>query len=301
MSVESCSSVCRWIQEYGVMIAATAAIGVAAYFLLRRWKSAPRESPVVKDYKKDMIYLFQFPRSSTVPSLSPYCLKLETWLRIADIPYKNIGDFQIKSCEGTCPFIEFNGVEYPDSRLAIRDLTKLLHKESLEGHLSDEQSAVSRAIEGMIEPVLIYSTAKYRIPYARKIFSMFKETNAVFAWMFSRFWVKVITERLFAMGIGRHSEEETLWIVQDDLMALSKFLGSKHYFHGEKATRVDATVFGTLALILYIPFDTPTKQFMETKCPNLKAFAERIKNKYWPDWENCTKNYSLDSDWKKRA
>lgn len=31
--------------------------------------------------------LFQFPRILGVPNLSPFCCKLETWLRIAGIPY----------------------------------------------------------------------------------------------------------------------------------------------------------------------------------------------------------------------
>jgi hypothetical protein len=34
------------------------------------------------------IKLFQFPRMFEVPNLSPFCCKLETWLRIAQIPYE---------------------------------------------------------------------------------------------------------------------------------------------------------------------------------------------------------------------
>ncbi len=30
-----------------------------------------------------MITLFQFPAAFNVPNASPYCLKLETWLRLA--------------------------------------------------------------------------------------------------------------------------------------------------------------------------------------------------------------------------
>ena len=34
------------------------------------------------------IKLFQFPRMFGIPNLSPFCCKLETWLRIAQIPYE---------------------------------------------------------------------------------------------------------------------------------------------------------------------------------------------------------------------
>jgi hypothetical protein len=32
--------------------------------------------------------LFQFPQMFAIPNLSPFCSKLETWLRIARIPYE---------------------------------------------------------------------------------------------------------------------------------------------------------------------------------------------------------------------
>ena len=39
-------------------------------------------------YPKDTIILHQYPRGLRAPSPSPYSLKLETWLRMAGIPYK---------------------------------------------------------------------------------------------------------------------------------------------------------------------------------------------------------------------
>lgn len=40
------------------------------------------------NFEKDVVYLVQFPRPTTVPNLSPFCLKLETWLRMMDIKYE---------------------------------------------------------------------------------------------------------------------------------------------------------------------------------------------------------------------
>lgn len=39
-----------------------------------------------------MIVLHQFKGSKTQPNYSPYCLKLETFLRLSELPYKVIGD-----------------------------------------------------------------------------------------------------------------------------------------------------------------------------------------------------------------
>lgn len=40
------------------------------------------------NFEKDIVYLYQFPRTPLLPSLSPYCLKVETWLRMNGIKYE---------------------------------------------------------------------------------------------------------------------------------------------------------------------------------------------------------------------
>ena len=41
-----------------------------------------------KDFEKDVVYLYQFNRTPTIPSMSPYCLKVETWLKLNGIKYE---------------------------------------------------------------------------------------------------------------------------------------------------------------------------------------------------------------------
>ena len=40
------------------------------------------------NFEKDVVYLYQFSRTPALPSLSPYCLKVETWLRLAGLKYE---------------------------------------------------------------------------------------------------------------------------------------------------------------------------------------------------------------------
>ena len=40
-----------------------------------------------KDPEEDTVYLFQFQRSPCIPSISPFCLKLESWLKLHGIKY----------------------------------------------------------------------------------------------------------------------------------------------------------------------------------------------------------------------
>ena len=42
-------------------------------------------SPRKADWEEDVVYLFQFPLSPSVRSISPFAIKLETWLRMTGI------------------------------------------------------------------------------------------------------------------------------------------------------------------------------------------------------------------------
>lgn len=49
---------------------------------------APKCNVHKTNFEKDVIYLYQFSRTPLLPSLSPYCLKVETWLRLAGLKYE---------------------------------------------------------------------------------------------------------------------------------------------------------------------------------------------------------------------
>lgn len=69
--------------------------------------AAPAESPAKKapappkpqvhkaDWVKDTVYLYQFGRCPTIPSASPFCLKVEAFLRLAGLQYEVIDWFKI--------------------------------------------------------------------------------------------------------------------------------------------------------------------------------------------------------------
>jgi hypothetical protein len=55
---------------------------------------------------------------------------------------------------------------------------------------------------------------------------------------------------------------------------------------GSAPCPLDCTVFGFLAVFFYVfPHDYYFRREAEMRFPNLKAYADRIKKTYWPDWD----------------
>jgi hypothetical protein len=73
-----------------------------------------------------------------------------------------------------------------------------------------------------------------------------------------------------------------------DLEALSALLGDKPFFLGDQFTSVDCTAFAHLVLITDGEYALPFKQAIESNpaMHNLKAYVARVKEQYWPDWED---------------
>jgi glutathione S-transferase len=98
-----------------------------------------------------MITLYQFPRFLGVPNMSPFCLKLEAWLRMAELKYdiREVTDPR-KGPKGKLPYIRDNETKVADSAIII-DYLKKTYGVQLYIHLSLSDRAVARAFEKMLE------------------------------------------------------------------------------------------------------------------------------------------------------
>ena len=74
-------------------------------------------------------------------------------------------------------------------------------------------------------------------------------------------------------------------MAEADLETVSLALGDKPFVLGNEPSDIDAVVFGFLAHATYLG---PTNQEIPklvAKFDNLVAHTQRIKDKYWPDWD----------------
>ncbi|CAJ0930325.1 unnamed protein product, partial [Mesorhabditis belari] len=269
----------------------------------------PTEKLFQRNWKRGVVYLFQLPRAGIIPSVSPFSLKLETWLRIVDIPYENIStEFKKTSSKGQVPFIEYNGHQYADTSNIIEFLIKEFHKENFDSFLSPLDIANRQAFHHLIEQSIVWATLANRSQ--PECGWMFTEKGLLSHFTGVKKFVaeKVIGPRFqknlksstHTQGYGRYSIEELELIIKNDLTALDTFLGEKLFFFGDQPSTFDATAFGPLAQVFFTPLACRgVQRFAETNCKHLISWADRMKSRFWPDWNECTKSLSLDTTlWK---
>jgi glutathione S-transferase len=232
-------------------------------------------------YARDTVVLHQFPRGKFVPSMSPYCLKLETWLRMAEIKYENEFSYFDRSPKGKSPFITFEGQDIGDSHFCIEYLSKKLGKD-LSSHLSLEQKSIARCVFKTVEESFHWASSYFKMVCGN---AADLNIHPILFYIIKR----IYTKNLRIQGYGRHTQEEVLQIAKDDLNAIETLLGGKPFLFGQKPCVEDAVIFAWTCQLKFVGQDGPLNQYFIKQCPNLMRHVTTIKETYWKDWDSCVK------------
>uniref|UniRef100_A0A7E4UMQ3 GST N-terminal domain-containing protein n=1 Tax=Panagrellus redivivus TaxID=6233 RepID=A0A7E4UMQ3_PANRE len=262
---------------------------------------------VVHDWEKDTVYLIQLPRAGVIPSLSPHCLKLETWLRFAGIPYQNVSnEFKHTSARGQVPFIELNGRQIADATVAIEELTKIFHIQSETDFDAEDQSKMC-AYQSMIDNGLLWTYFYYlsiNNNHEATPDGVIDHFTGFRKFLYKNWNVgqhrRRIKSKCMAQGIGRFAPYEVEKIAKKELSALSVLLGKKNFLMGKTPTALDASAFATLCQFYYLPLNKDIKNYIDENNQNLVDFIRRIRDLYWSDWSECTSKLSLKTKPKPR-
>lgn len=232
-----------------------------------------------------MITLFQYQPAFGLPNASPFCMKVEVFLRMANLEYhtKTIND-PSKAPNAKLPYIEDEAETIPDSAFIIQYLTSK-HGLTLNADYTPAQLAQGDAVVKMLEEHYYWS-----LVYSR--------------WMDERFWPKTkkaffgnlptplqlfvpavargkVKTQLYQQGTSRHSEDKIYQLGIDDINTVDAVLHDKDYIVGSVPCVHDATVYAFLANALYPEADTPLKLHIKKK-PKLIAYCERMRTRYFP-------------------
>merc|ERR1711977_817293 len=257
-----------------------------------------KKKPVVnkKDFEEDVVYLFQFNRSSQIPSISPLCLQVESWLKLHGIKFENV-DLKSKlwSKEGKMlPFIELNGEKIVDTNNIFETLATKFEKE-IDSHLDEDQKKTLEELTEVVEKHLYRAIVQWRSVDHGNMLKGYKmvvpttlgaqlppaAVKVYFNYTYCRKGLKLIK----ASEVGTNTQEEIEQFGKDDLKKLSEKLGEQKFFFGDEMSSLDLVVFSHVAQIAVVDKEQacPLRDFLENDCKNLGEFVERVE-----DWAKAT-------------
>jgi len=226
-----------------------------------------------------MITLYSFPGRGPIPSASPFCVKLEAYMRMTKREFRTVVPKRPdKAPKGKLPYIEDNGRVIADSGFVIEYLKKT-YGDPLDGDMSATDQAVAHAFRRLFEEDFYWVMVHARWfdesnwPEAKK--QIFGEMPLLARLIAPGIVRKSLRKQITGHGMGRHSQEEIYKIGVEDLRAASAFLADKRYFMGDRMRTIDATVYPFVASVLWSTGSSSMKS-EAAKLANLKPYCERL-------------------------
>ncbi len=233
-----------------------------------------------------MITLYSFGPFRGLADPSPFCLKVDCYMRAAGIEFRTLSgvDYIGKSPKHKLPYIEDDGKVIGDSSFIIEYL-KEKYGDVLDKDLDNEQKAVAHAFMKMLDENLYWCMVHSRWtgegwPQIKQDF--FGKMPFPLKIIIPGIAQKRVRKSLYQQGLGRHSEQEILNIARKDITALSDYLGTKDYFLINRPGSLDISAFAFLAELM-VPDINCELNKLALSFDNLVSFVDRIKTQFYPE------------------
>lgn len=233
-----------------------------------------------------MIKLHQFAPAFGLPNASPFCMKLETYLRMSQLPFEipraSMKALQ-KAPKGKMPYIDDNGKIVSDSNFII-DYLKASYGDTLDGWLDASQRATALAFQRLMEEnlywALLYTRWIEPQAWEQTKRAFFADLPAALRWFVPSLARRGMAKELHGHGMGRHSQPEIMAIGKRDITALADFLADKPYMMGVQPCSLDACAYAFLANLICREVESELKQHA-LQYPQIEAYCQRMKAQYY--------------------
>ena len=242
-----------------------------------------------------VVYKYGYPEGAGTPDISPFVVKLETWLRMSGIPYETRTGGPGEMPKAKLPTALVDGRLIADSSFIIAHLQEHDPRALRDTHLSPLQLAQAEAIKALLESQLYFvglylrwsvddGFERYRpllLDYAKRSVPAWQRPLVPF--LFPVLLPRIrrhVKSQAWQQGIGRHSFDEVIAIGRTGLQAIVTLLGSQDYLFGKVPSSIDASLFGQLHTLMKHPFPGPLQDFALDQAA-LTAYHDRIWQRYW--------------------
>jgi glutathione S-transferase len=241
-----------------------------------------------------MIELLQFKPALGLMNASPFCMKVEVFLRLAGfanatdgravapgaLAYRCVSNaLPMRAPKGKLPVLRDGDLQVPDSQAIIAHLQTRFGDRLPAAMRAPEQGA-TLALRRMLDEHTYFAALWLRwIDDAG-----WQATAPAFfgdlPWPL-RALVPAIVRRkmkrdLEGQGMGRHSRDEICARAITDLQALAQVLGGQPFFGGAEPATIDASAYAFLANLFWAPIDNPVRQ-RGLQMPTLVGYCERME------------------------
>lgn len=230
------------------------------------------------------ILLWGTPPCWGLPSTSPFCVKLESWLRMAGLPYEaRVLRGLPRSPTGKVPYVELEGGRIVADSGVIIDTLTAERGVTLDAGLSARERALATAVTRLLEDHFYWAIAWDRwIPpthWAKTRVAYFGALPGPLRWLVPPLARRGVRRAFHGQGFGRMDEAAILSRAARDLEALAGLLGEQEHLLGRPSS-VDATIHAFVASALRPPFDGPLQR-ATARHASLTAFCERFEQRWW--------------------
>ncbi|RNF02793.1 uncharacterized protein Tco025E_08329 [Trypanosoma conorhini] len=236
--------------------------------------------------EKDMVHLFLHHRWSHGPNLFPQCVKLETFLRLAKIPYTaHFTSDASLSPTGRLPFIVYNGTVIGDAELCIKFLNETF-KVGMNDGLTPEDHAIGHITRRMVETSLNYGLHRSILVDRPELMQqMFVKEYLVHPRPARRLvnsMRRQVIKALTAVGYNTLSKEQYPQEFLHEVQSLETLLSEKPFLLGDKPTSYDCTVYGWMHVAREMGPHGPAIRYLR-KSKVLNDYLLRMKKLAFPD------------------
>lgn len=229
--------------------------------------------------------LWVFPRAVGTPSASSFCTKLETWMRMHDIPYtRRVPSGPPPGRTRKLPALQReDGTILSDSEVIATTLAAEHGIDPYDGIAQSDRPlalAVRRTMEEHLYWGLVHDRWAKPDGWAFYRKEFFRGMGPPLSWIVPRVARRGAVAGLQGHGLGRMEDADRDAMLRDDVDAVAALLGDRAYFLSDRPTLLDASAFGLFAGILGHPFDTDLVRTVKAH-DNLVAHTARIQDAVW--------------------
>lgn len=217
-----------------------------------------------------------------MPNASPFCTKLETYLRMAEVPHKLAPMKLGQAPKGKIPYVHLDGRYMGDSQLIIEELERKLGVKALDAGLAPRDAAIARLTRRAIEEASYFIGVYVRWSMDAGYVAMRNEFRTFIPGIVVPFIRRTQIKKLHGQGTGRHTTEEVMAMGAADFAAVAELLGDQPFFLGDAPRTIDATLYAFVEAVLGFPVDSPLKAAVGSHA-NLVAYRQRIRARWWKD------------------